>query len=63
MANDLTCPHGRLAGSCEDCEYDRAKAAGLPVYPVPPSETRERNAVSARSSGTAAEARNSRKAR
>lgn len=38
-----TCPHGRLPGACEDCAYDDAKAAGLPVYPVSPEETRKRN--------------------
>lgn len=41
--DDFTCKHGRLVGSCEDCQYEQAKAAGLPVHPVSPAEQRKRN--------------------
>ncbi|HWU08869.1 MAG TPA: hypothetical protein VN520_21215 [Streptomyces sp.] len=36
----MTCTHGRLQGSCEDCAYDAAKAAGHPPSGPPPAEVR-----------------------
>jgi hypothetical protein len=38
---DMTCSHGRLLGSCEDCAYEAAKAAGLPLGGPHPAETRK----------------------
>jgi hypothetical protein len=38
---DLTCTHGRLQGSCEDCAYEAAKAAGHTLGGPPPEETRK----------------------
>jgi hypothetical protein len=46
-ARDITanghgyCPHNRIAESCEDCAYERAQAAGLPLGGPPPAATRE----------------------
>jgi hypothetical protein len=37
------CEHGRMGDACEDCAYQRAKDAGLPVPPVAPVETRKAN--------------------
>jgi hypothetical protein len=40
MAN-MTCTHGRLLGSCEDCAHEAAQAAGLPLGGPHPAETRK----------------------
>jgi hypothetical protein len=41
MADDMTCTHGRLEGSCEDCAYEAAQAAGLPLGGPHPEQTRK----------------------
>lgn len=38
---DMTCKHGRLDGSCEDCAYEAAEAAGLPLGGPHPEKTRK----------------------
>jgi hypothetical protein len=38
---DMTCKHGRLEGSCEDCAYETAQAAGLPLGGPHPEQTRK----------------------
>ncbi len=38
---DMTCKHGRLEGSCEDCAYEAAQATGLPLRGPPPAQTRK----------------------
>ena len=37
---DMRCVHDRLDGSCEDCAFDAAKAAGLPLGGPRPEQTR-----------------------